>query len=94
MAVGRDISLLLLTFLTGISILPIGVILFFLVKGLHRLRQLAKQGFPVAQEKAQLMADMAEKASLKVAAPVISIQAKTAQVDGVVTAIRMRRKTT
>jgi hypothetical protein len=92
MAVWRDISLLWLIFLTLVAVLPIGVIFFFLVKGLHRLRTLAKQTFPVVQEKAQLVADTTERASQKIAAPVIGMQAKAAHVRGIRHAVFARRK--
>jgi hypothetical protein len=92
LAVFRDISLLWLIFLTIIAILPIGVIFFFLVKGMHRLRQLVKRYAPVAQDRARQVADVTEQASAKVSTPIIAARAKAAQADGAVKAILPGRK--
>lgn len=92
LAVWRDVSLLWLILLALISILPFAVIFFFAIKGMHRLRQLAKQYLPIAQEKTRLVADMTEEISQKVANPFIEIQARTAQVDGLRKAIFTRRQ--
>lgn len=91
-AVLRDISLLWLIFLTFIAVLPVGVILFFVVSGMRRLRKLVVRYAPLAQDKARQVADTTEKISQKVARPVIDVQAKTAEVDGVARAILARRK--
>ena len=92
MAVWRDISLMWLIILTFIAVLPFGVVFFFAVQGLHRLRQLAKQYLPLAQERAQWLADKTEELSHAVASPVINANAKAAQVDGITKAILSRRK--
>lgn len=92
MAVWRDISLLWLIVLTLITILPVGVVFFFLVSGLHRLRALAKQHFPLVQEKAELVADTTERASQRITAPIIGVQAKASQVGGIRNAVLARRK--
>ena len=92
LAVFRDMSLLWLIFLTLIAILPFGVLFFFAIRGMHRLRQLAKQYLPLAQEKARLVADKTEEVSQKVSDPIISVKAKTAQVHGVRKAIFTRRQ--
>ncbi len=91
-AVLRDISLLWLIFLTFVAILPVGVILFFAVKGMHRLRQLAKQFLPIAQDKARQVANVTERVSQKVADPIIGVEAKKAEVGGVARAILRRKK--
>lgn len=92
LAVFRDISLLWLIFLTLIAVLPFGVLFFLAVRGMHRLRQLAKQYLPIAQEKARWVADKTEEVSHKVSEPVIGVQAKTAQVKGMRKAIFTRRQ--
>jgi hypothetical protein len=92
LAVFRDISLLWLIFLTLIAVLPFGVIFFFAVRGMSRLRQLAKQYLPVAQQKAALVAAKTEQASQKVANPFIGAQAKAAEVDGIMNAILRRKR--
>lgn len=92
LAVFRDISLLWLIFLTLISILPFAVLFFFAIQGMRRLRQLAEQYLPIAQEKARLVAEKTEELSQKVTDPVISMQAKTAQVNGIRKAIFTRRQ--
>jgi hypothetical protein len=92
LAVFRDISLLWLIFLTFIAILPFGVLFFFAIRGMRRLRQLAKQYLPIAQEKARWVADKTEEVSHKVSEPVISVQAKAAQADGIRKAIFTRRQ--
>jgi hypothetical protein len=83
MAVARDISLMWLILLTFIAVLPFGVLFFFAIKGMRRLRQLAKQTLPIAQEKARLVADGTDRVSQKVAAPVIGVRAGVAQVQGI-----------
>jgi cell division protein FtsB len=92
MAVWRDISLMWLILLTLVAALPFGLLFFFVIKGLHRLRQLAKQYLPLAQDRARQVADTAEQVSRKVADPLIGVQAKAAQVDGISKAIFARRK--
>jgi hypothetical protein len=91
LAVWRDISLLWLILLTLVAVLPFSILFFFAVKGMHRLRQLAKQYLPLAQEKARLVADKTEEVSNKVASPFISAQAKASRVSGTTKAI-LRRK--
>lgn len=92
LAVWRDISLLWLIFLTLLTILPITVLFFFLIKGMIRVRQYAKQYLPIGQEKARWLADKTEEVSQKVADPVISIHAKSAQIKGIRQAIFTRRQ--
>jgi hypothetical protein len=94
LAVWRDISLLWLIFLTFFAILPFGVIFFFFIKGLHRLRQLAKEYLPIAQEKARLVSETTERISHKVANPFIEAQATSAEVGGIARSIFARRKRT
>jgi hypothetical protein len=90
----RDISLLWLIFLGLVSVLPFAVIFYFLIRGMIRLRQLAVQYLPIAQEKTRLLAFKTEEVSHKVAAPLISMEAKAAQVHGVTRAAFSRRKRT
>lgn len=92
MAVFRDISLLWLIFLTFIAVLPLAVIFFFAVKGMHRLRQLVKQYLPLGQEKAAQVAAVTEQVSQKVAKPFIEAQAKQAEVSGIVNVISRRKR--
>jgi hypothetical protein len=87
LAVWRDISLLWLIFLTLIAVLPFGILFFFAIRGMRRLRQLAKKYLPVAQRAAAQAADVTEQASRKVANPFIEVRAKAAEVDGTVSAI-------
>ncbi len=92
MQVWRDVSLLWLNCLTLIAVAPFGVVFFFAVRGLWRVRQRTKQFLPVAQEKAQSIADATDRASEKLAAPVIGLHAKAAQIDSTLHAIRRRKK--
>lgn len=88
-----DISLMWLIFLTLLAILPIGGVFFYAIKGMVRLRQLAKQYLPIAQEKARLIADKTDEIGDQVASPIIDAYAKTAQVNSLIGAI-FRRKST
>jgi len=92
LAVWRDLSLLWLIILTLIAALPFGVLFFFAIKGMQRLRQLAKQYLPQARDRVQQVRNVTEKASQKVASPFINAQARAAQVDGVTKAILRGRK--
>ena len=92
LAVFRDISLLWLIFLTLIAILPVGVLFFFAIRGMHRLRQLAKLYLPIVQERARWVANKTEEVSQKVSDPIISVKAKTAQAHGIRKAIFTRRQ--
>ncbi len=94
LAVWRDMSLMWLIFLTLIAVLPFGVIFFLAVRGMHRLRQLAKQYLPVAQEKAAEVATKTDEISQKVANPFVEVHARAAQVDGIMTSFLTRRKKT
>ena len=91
-AVWRDMSLLWLIFLTLVAVLPVGVVLFFAVKGMHRLRQLVLRFFPVVQEKAQQVAEAADRLSHKAVSPIISVRARAAQVQGMGKAITRRKQ--
>jgi len=92
LAVWRDISLLWLIFLALIAVLPFGVIFYFAIQGMRRLRQLALLYLPIAQDKTRLVADKADEISQKVTKPVISAHAKAAQVDGMRKAIFTGRR--
>lgn len=92
LAVLRDVSLIWLIFLTLIAIIPIGVLFFFMIQGMVRLRQLVKQYAPIVQDKARLVAALTEEYSQKIASPIIGARAKAAQVDGTTRAIFARRK--
>ena len=92
LAVWRDISLLWLIFLALIAVLPFGVIFYFLIRGMRRLRQLALLYLPLAQEKVRLVADKTDEISQKVTKPVINAQAKAAQVNGMRKAILTGRQ--
>lgn len=94
LAVWRDVSLLWLIALTLVSILPLAVLFFYSIKGLNRLRQLAQLYLPIAREWTRFVAGRTEEISLKVADPIIKMQAKAAQVDGVTKAIFTREKNT
>jgi hypothetical protein len=91
LAVFRDISLLWLIFLTLVSVLPFAVLFFFAIKGMVRLRQLAKIYLPIAQEKTRFLADKTELISQQIAAPIITIESKAAQVSGTTKEIFGRR---
>ena len=93
LAVWRDISLIWLMLLALIGTLPLAVLFFFAIRGLHRLRQLAKLYLPIAREKTRLVADKAEQVSHKVTGPIIGIQARAAQANGITKAIWTRSKT-
>jgi hypothetical protein len=88
----RDVALLWLITLTFVAVAPWAVVFFFAVKGLHRLRQVTKKYLSLAQDKARQGASLADQASHKIAAPVITIQARAAQVDGLRQAIWRRNK--
>lgn len=90
-AVLADISLMWLIFLTLIIILPPIVLFFFMIKGMHRLRQLLVLYLPIVQEKSRLVADKTGEISQKVANPIIGMNAKAAQVNGIRKAIFTRR---
>ena len=90
LGVWRDISLMWLIFLTFIAVLPVGIILFYLIKGMRRLRQLAKLYLPIAQDKARLVASKSEEISQQVAKPIVTIHAKTAQVNTIAKSIWRR----
>ena len=91
LAVFRDISLLWLIFLALVSVLPFAVLFFYAIKGMQRLRQLAKIYLPIAQEKTRFLADKTEQISQQVAAPIITIESKAAQVSGTTKEIFGRR---
>ena len=78
LAVMRDISLLWLIFLTLIAIIPFGVLFFYAIKGMIRLRQLVKLYAPIALEKTRLVATLSEEYSQKIVRPIIGAKAKAA----------------
>ena len=92
LAVWRDISLLWLISLTLLAVLPFGVLFFYAIKGMLRLRPLAQKYLPLAQEKTRLVAAKTEEISQKVAQPIIGVHAKAAQANGMTATIFSRRK--
>jgi hypothetical protein len=90
MAVWRDISLVWLSFLSLIAVLPLGAILYFAIKGMHRLRQLVRAYLPQVQDKARQVAQVTEQAGHRVAAPLIGAKVRAAQMDGLAHAIFRR----
>jgi hypothetical protein len=93
LGVWRDISLMWLIFLTFIAVLPVGIILFYAVKGMRRLRQLAKLYLPIAQDKARLVAAKSEEISQQVAKPIITTYGKAEQVTTIAKSIWRRNGT-
>jgi hypothetical protein len=83
LAVWRDVSLILLLFLTLIAVLPFGALFFFAIAGMSRLRQLAKRTLPIAQQRAHQVADVTDRLGQKVAGPIIGMRAGMAQVHGI-----------
>jgi hypothetical protein len=92
LATWRDISLIWLIFLTLLTILPISILFFYVIKGLNRLRQLVKIYLPIAQEKARFVAFKTDEIGQRIAEPIIGAHAKAAQVDGATKAIFRRRR--
>jgi hypothetical protein len=92
LAVWTDISLIWLILLTLLMVIPIGVVFFFAVKGMHRLRQLARLYLPIVQRRTRFVADKAEEVSIKIVYPFVAVNARAAQVNGVTRAIFARRK--
>lgn len=92
LAVWRDISLIWLSLLTLLAVVPIAALFFLAIKGMNGLRRQAKQALPIAQEKTRQVADKTEEVSRSVVRPFINIDAKAAQVSGLTKAILARRK--
>jgi hypothetical protein len=92
LATWRDISLIWLIFLTLLTVLPVTILFYYIIKGLNRLRQLVKIYMPIAQEKARFVAEKTDEIGQKISDPVIGAHAKAAQIDGVTRAIFGRRK--
>lgn len=90
LAVWRDMSLIWLMLLTLIGLLPIGVIMFFLVKGMSKVRQVTKKYLPVAQDKARQVAGATEQVSLKIAQPVVRAHATRAQINTITKSVVRR----
>jgi hypothetical protein len=92
LSVWADVSLMWLIFLTVVSVLPVAVLFFFMIKGLRRLRQLAILYLPLVQEKASLVASKSDEISQQVAKPIIGVYAKSAQANGLRKSIFTRRQ--
>ena len=92
MEVWRDISLMWLILLTFVAVLPFGVLFYLAVSGMHRLRQILKKYFPLAQDKVSQVADKTEEISDKVAQPVVELYAKAAQVNTMARTILRRNE--
>jgi hypothetical protein len=94
LAVWRDISLLWLIFLGLAAVAPFTVLFFYAIRGLIWLRQMAKVYLPIAQERTRFIARRTEEISQQVASPIIGVQTRTAQVNGITKAVFSRRKST
>jgi hypothetical protein len=92
LAVWRDISLLWLIFLALIPALLAGVILFFCIKGMHRLRQVTRRYLPIVQDKARQVASGTEQASQKVVSPFIAAHVAGTRIGAIARTPWTRRK--
>jgi hypothetical protein len=77
---------------TFIAILPIGVVLFFAIKGLYLLRPATRRALRSVQAGAQQVSDVTGRVSVKVAAPAIRLHAGAAQVGRLHRAIFRRKE--
>jgi hypothetical protein len=93
MEVWRDISLMWLILLTFIAVLPFGVILFFAIQGMQRLRQVTKRFFPQAQEQVRLVAEKTEEVSEQVVQPLVELYARTTKLNTMARTILRRNRT-
>jgi len=92
LAVWRDLALMWLILWTFVAILPISVILFFSIKGMHRLRPATRRALRSAQAKAQQVSDVTGRLGAKATAPAIHLRARAAQVERLSKAIFRRRE--
>lgn len=90
LGVWRDISLIWLLTLTIISVLPISIVLFFLVKGLHSLRRLLKQYLLLGQNLASQLAVKVSEICDQVIAPFVGLYAGWARLNAITKAIFRR----
>jgi hypothetical protein len=90
LGVWRDISLIWLLLLTIISVLPISIVLFFLVKGLHRLRQIVKAYLLMGQNMAGQVAAKVDEICNRIVAPFVGLYAGWARVNAITRAIFRR----
>ena len=90
-SVWADISLLWLIGLALVTLLPLAVLFFYCIRGMIWLRRQAVVYLPVVQDRLRLVADTSETISQKVVAPIVSVESKAAQVNGVTKAIFSRR---
>ena len=93
MEVWRDISLMWLTLLTLVAVLPFAIVFFFAIKGMRRLRQLAKQYLPQAQEQARLVAAKTEEFSQQLTKPMVEVNVRTARLNMTARTILRRNRT-
>jgi len=89
-SVWADISLIWLLSLALISILPFVVLFFFMIKGMKRVNELARQYLPIAGDKVEMVADKADEICAKIANPVIKTHSTAARVRGMTQAILRR----
>ena len=90
LGVWRDISLIWLLFLTIISVLPISIVLFLLVRGLHSLRQVLKRYLSLGQSLASQLAAKVNEVCDKIIAPFVGIYAGWARLNAIAKAILRR----
>jgi hypothetical protein len=69
------------------------VVFFYAVKGVRRVRQVAKKHLPRAQEQARLVAAKTEEVSEQVVLPVVELYARTAKVGTMARTILRRNRT-
>ena len=93
MEVWRDISLIWLISMAIVGTLPIAIVFFLAIRGLHKLRGVVKRFASVAQKKAYLVAVKSDEMSQKVAKPFIVTYAKAAQARTMTRAITRRTET-
>lgn len=89
-SVWADISLIWLLSLALVSILPIAILFFLAIKGMHRVNELARQYLPMAGEKVEMVADKTEEICDKIANPTIKTYSTAARVRGMTQAILRR----
>ena len=91
LGVWRDISLIWLLFLTIISVLPISIVLFLLISGMRRLRQVLKQYLPLGQDMASQLAAKVNEICDQIIAPFVAIYAGWARLNAIAKAILGRK---
>jgi hypothetical protein len=80
LAAWRDISIIVLTVQTLVMVVVVGILFYILNRGMSKLHGSVKRYSPIVQDRLRQVAEISERVSEKVAAPILNAETGSAKV--------------